>query len=74
MCVLVKDIAADFVLLKWRVPEYTAGRAGSILNSSPNSLFCLPCQETWKHFQRSLIGSGTIAANTPIHSFAILVG
>jgi hypothetical protein len=27
------DIAADFGFSDWRDPEYTAGRAGSILNS-----------------------------------------
>jgi hypothetical protein len=30
---LLKDIAADFVLLKLRVLEYTAERAGSSLDS-----------------------------------------
>jgi hypothetical protein len=30
---LLKDIAADFALLEWRVFKYTAGRAGSSLNS-----------------------------------------
>ena len=30
---LLTDIAADFALLRLRVPEYPAGRAGSSLNS-----------------------------------------
>ena len=31
---LLTDIAADFALLRLRVSEYSAGRAGSSLNSS----------------------------------------
>ena len=30
---LMMDISADFGFLNFEAPEYTAGRAGSILNS-----------------------------------------
>jgi len=33
LCGLLKNIAADFAILRLRIPEYTTGRAGSSFNS-----------------------------------------